>query len=123
MGLTWRDAVSALALGLVLIVYAAYLQGATLWLISSTGATTAVVLILGGGCAVCAAGDLYTRPQSRPFWIVSGFAAGIGLIALGAGLIGLIGSSAFALKILVMATIILWGTATMAHVSTIGSQQ
>src|ERR1017187_3333698 len=65
MGLTWRDAVSSFAILVIVIAYAAYLGGTTLLLISSTWAMSAVVLVLGIGCAVVAASDLYTRPQPR----------------------------------------------------------
>jgi len=114
--------VSTLALVAILIAYAAYLQGTGLLLISSAWATTAVVLVLGIGCAVAAAGDLYARPQPRPAVVIRRIAAVIGVIAIIAGVIGLITGSAYALKILVMATILLWGTCTVWHVFTIGSQ-
>ena len=45
MSLTWRDAVSTLALVVILVAYAAYLQGTSLWLTSSAWATSAVDLV------------------------------------------------------------------------------
>jgi hypothetical protein len=123
MGLTWRDAVSSLAIVVIIFAYEAYLAGASLLLISSTWATTAVALVLGIGCAVCAAGDLYTRPQPRPGEVCRRIVTVIGTIALSAGVIGLITGSAHALEILVVATSALWGTATFSHVLTIGSEQ
>src|ERR1019366_5891250 len=122
-GLTWRDAVSTLVLIVILIAYAAYLQGTSLLLISSAWATTAVVGVLGIGRAVTAAGDLYTRPQPRPAAVFRRITTVIGMIAITAGMIGLITDSAFALKILVMATIVFWGTATIMHVFTIRPDQ
>jgi hypothetical protein len=123
MGLTWRDAVSSLAILVIVIAYAAYLGGTTLLLISSAWATSAVVLVLGIGCAVVAASDLYTRPQPRLGEVFRRITTVLGTIAVIAGLIGLITSSAHALEILVVVTITLLGTATFWHVLTIGSEQ
>jgi hypothetical protein len=122
LGLTWRDAVSTGALCLVVIAYFMSLQGAPA-LISSVWATTAVVLILGCGCAVSAAGDLYTRPHSGLVRLLRGVITAFGTIAMFAGLVGLVFGSAFALRILVMATIILWVLGTTRHAYTIGSTQ
>jgi hypothetical protein len=123
MGLTWRDAVSSLAILVIVIAYAAYLGGTTLLLISSAWAMSAVVLVLGIGCAVVAASDLYTRPQPRLGEVFRRITTVLGTIAVIAGLIGLITSSAHALEILVVVTITLLGTATFWHVLTIGSEQ
>lgn len=123
LGLTWRDAVSTGALCLVIIAYVNSWQGAGPALISSVWATSAVVLILGCGCAVSATGDLYTRPQSglvRLFRSVITVFAGIALLA---GLGGLLFGSGFALRILVMATIIMWLMGTSWHAYTIGSNR
>ncbi|MGI9004836.1 MAG: hypothetical protein ACR2FU_01295 [Streptosporangiaceae bacterium] len=121
MDLTWRDAVSTLAIVVITIAYAAYLAGTSLLLISSAWATTAVILVLGFGCAVNATGDLYARPHSAE--VLRRITTVISMIALIAGLIGLISSGAYALKILVMATITLLGTATTWHVFTVRSEQ
>jgi hypothetical protein len=123
MGLTWRDAVSSFAILVIVIAYAAYLGGTTLLLISSTWAMSAVVLVLGIGCAVVAASDLYTRPQPRLGEVFRRITTVLGTIAVIAGLIGLITASAHALEILVVVTITLLGTATFWHVLTIGSER
>jgi len=123
MGLTWRDGVSSLLIIVIIFAYAAYVQGVSLLLISSAWATTAVVLVLGTGCAVIAAGDLFTRPQPRSGEIFRGIATVLGTIALIAGVIGLIASSAHALEILVVVTTAFWSAATCWHVLTIGSEQ
>ncbi len=122
MGLTWRDAVSSVVIIVILVAYAAYLGGTSQLLISSAWATSAVLLFLGTGCAVIAAGDLYTRPQPRSGEVFRRIATVLGAIALIAGVIGLIGNSAHALEILVVATLALWGTATFWHVLTMGSE-
>jgi hypothetical protein len=123
MGLTWRDAVSACTVTVILIAYVAYLEGTSLLLISSTWATSAVILVLGIGCAVVAGGDLYTRPQPRLGEVFRWIATGFGTIAVIAGLTGLITGSAHALEILVVVTIAWLATATFWHVLTIGSEQ
>lgn len=123
MGPTWRDAVSFCTIVTIVVTYAAYLGGTGLLLISSAWATSAVVLVLGIGCAVIGGGDLYTRPQPRLGKVFRRIATGLGTIAVIAGLIGLITGSAHALEILVVVTIAWLGTATFWHVLTIGSEQ
>lgn len=123
MGLTWRDLVSSGAIAVILIAYVAYLEGTSLVLISSTWAISAVVLLLGLGCAVLAGGDLYTRPQPRLGTVFRRIATGFGTIAVLAGLAGLVTGSAHALEILVVVTIAWLATATFWHVLTIGSER
>ena len=122
MGLTWRDAVSSCAIVVIVITYAVYLGGTSL-LISSARATSAVVLVLGIGCAFVASGDLYTRPQPRMGQVFRWIATGFGTIAVIAGLIGLITGSAYALEILVVVTITWLATGIFWHVLTIGSER
>ena len=86
-------------------------------------ATSAVVLVLGIGCAVVASGDLYTRPQPRLGEVFRGIATGLGTIAVIAGLTGLITGSAYALEILVVVTIAWLATGIFWHVLTIGSER
>jgi hypothetical protein len=123
MGLTWRDMVSSGAITVIVIAYVAYLEGTSLVLISSTWAISAVVLLLGIGCAVLAGGDLYTRPQPGLGAVFRRIATGLGTIAVVAGLAGLATGSAHALEILVVVTIAWLATATFWHVLTIGSER
>ena len=123
MGLTWRDMVSSGAITVILIAYVAYLEGTSLVLISSTWAISAVVLLLGIGCAALAGGDLYTRPQPGLGAVFRRVATGLGTIAVVAGLAGLVTGSAHALEILVVVTIAWLATATFWHVLTIGSER
>ena len=122
MGLTWRDMVSSCTITVILLAYIAYLEGTSLLLISSTWAISAVVLILGIGCAVIAGGDLYTRPQPGLGAVFRRIATGLGTIAVIAGLTGLITGSAHALEILVVVTTAWLATAIFWHVLTIGSE-
>jgi len=123
MGLTWRDPVSGIAVVMIVLIYAAHLAGVHLLLVSSAWATSAVVLVLGFGCAAIATGDLYTRPQPRSGVVVRRVTAGIGLIALAFGLTGIVADSQYALRNLVGAMIMFWGTAALWHVFTMGSDQ
>jgi len=100
-----------------------YRGGTSPLLISSTRATSAVVLVLGIACSVVASGDLYTRPQPRLGRVFRRIATGFGTIAIITGLLGLITGSAHALEILVVVTIAWLGTATFWHILTIGSEQ
>ncbi len=123
MGLTWRDVVSGIAIVMIVLAYAAYLAGTRLLLVSSAWATSAVVLVLGFGCAASATGDLYTRPQPRSGVVVRRVTAGIGMIALTFGLAGIVADSQYALRNLVVVMVMFWGTATSWHVFTMGSDQ
>ncbi len=123
MGLTWRDAVSSCVMVVILVAYTAYLEGTSLVLISSTWAISAVVLVLGIGCAVIGGGDLYTRHQPRLGEVFRRIATAFGTIAVIAGLIGLVTGSAHALEILIVVTIAWLGTAIFWHVLTIGSER
>jgi hypothetical protein len=120
MRLTWKDAVTTLFMAVIVAGYVAFLQGTSLWLISSARGTTAAVLVLGmvGGCALSAAGDLYTRAQSRWSMAILVITTMLGIVALTAAVAGLITGSTFALAVLVTATIALWLTATIRHALT-----
>jgi hypothetical protein len=122
MGLTWRDLVSSAAVVAMMVVYVAFKGGTGLPLLSSAWAAGAVALVLGGICAVSAAGDLHTRPQPREGVIFRKVTTVLGTIALLAGLIALIANSGHALEILVVITAFLWLTGTIWHVLTIGSE-
>ncbi len=123
MGLTWRDLVSCCAVIVIVIAYAAYLGGTSLLLVSSAWATSTVVLVCGIGCAVLAAGDLYTSSQPPMGVVFRHIVTVLGTLTVIAGLAGMITGSAHALEILVVFTIPLLGTPTFWHVLTIGSQQ
>ena len=122
MGLTWRDLVSSAAVVAMMLAFMAFKLGTDLPLLSSAWAAGAAELVLGGICAVSAAGDLHTRPQPREGVIFRKVTTVLGTIALLAGLIALIGNSGRALEFLVVFTAFLWLTATIWHVLTIGSE-
>ena len=122
MGLTWKDLVSSAAAVAMVLAYAAFAYGTSLMLLSSAWAASAVELVLASICAVGAAGDLHTRPQQLQGVIFRKITTVLGVIALLAGLFGLVANSAHAVEILVVATTFLWLTGTIWHVMSIGSE-
>ncbi len=117
MDLTWRDAVATLALIAMLLIYAAYLSAGSKWLLSSAWATAAAMLILGvGGLLVSVRGDVHGRSKELFATIMRASAAVFGVIALIAGLAAVLFSSAYALKVLLMTSIIVWATTTLSHI-------
>jgi hypothetical protein len=117
MRLTWKDAVATLFMGAIVIVYAAFLNGTSAWLISSARGTTATVLVLGwiGGCALGGLADAYTGTKSRSLRVFTAIATTLGVVALVAAVVGLITASTVALAVLVAATIALWLISTIRH--------
>ena len=116
MRLTWKDAVSTVFMAAIVIIYAAFLNSTTVWLISSARGTAAAVLILGfvGGCAMSAA----RQDQGTQARAYTSFASILGAVALIAGVIALIMASTAALAVLVAATLTLWLAATLRHAFT-----
>ena len=119
MRLTWKDAVATLFMAAIVAVYAAFLNGTSLWLISSARGTTAAVLVLGmvGGCSLSAA-SMREGDRSRSARVYRVIANTLGAIAGIAAVVGLITASTFALAVLVTATVALWLVATVRHAFT-----
>ena len=117
MRLTWKDTVSTVFMAAIAVIYAAFLNSTTAWLISSARGTAAAVLVLGivGGCGLSAAAEEY---QDKRAWAYTSFASVLGAAALVAGVIALITSGTTALAILVVATLALWLVATARHAFT-----
>lgn len=117
MRLTWKDAVSTVFMAAIAVIYVAFLNSTTAWLISSARGTAAAVLVLGavGGCAMSAAAEQYQDRRARTY---TSFAGVLGAIALVAGVTALITASTTALAILVVATLALWLAATVRHALT-----
>jgi hypothetical protein len=117
MRLTWKDAVSTVFMAAIVIIYAAFLNSTTAWLISSARGTAAVVLVLGmaGGCGMSAAPEQHQDNGARAY---TSFASVLGAAALVAGVIALITASTVALATLVVATLALWLAATARHALT-----
>jgi hypothetical protein len=114
MRLTWKDAISTVVMAAIVVIYIAFLNSTTAWLISSARGTAAVVLVLGvvGGCGMGAAAAQYEGKRAQAY---RSFASVLGVTALVAGVITLITASTVALAILVAATLALWLVATVRH--------
>ena len=117
MRLTWKDAVSTVFMAAIVVIYVAFLNSTTAWLISSARGTAAAVLVLGivGGCGMSAPAEQYQDKRARAYTSV---ASVLGTTALVAGVIALITASTVALAILVAATLALWLVATVRHALT-----
>ncbi len=117
MRLTWKDAVSTVFMAAIVVIYVAFLNSTTAWLISSARGTAAAVLVLGivGGCGMSAAAEQYQGQRARAY---TSFASVLGATALIAGVIALITASTVALALLVAATLALWLVATARHAFT-----
>jgi hypothetical protein len=120
MRLTWKDAVATLFMAAIVVVYAAFLNGTSAWLISTSRGTTAAVLVLGwiGGCALGGLAEAYTGARSPAARAFTAIATVLGLAALTAAILGLITGGTVALAVLVAATIALWLVATIRHAFT-----
>jgi hypothetical protein len=122
MGLTWRDIASSAILVAMVLGFVSFEFGTKLVLFSTAWAASAVELVLGAACAVIAAADLHTRPQSLQGRVFRRVTTVLGAIALLTGLIGLAGNSGQALETMVVATAFLWLTATIWHALSIGEE-
>ena len=113
--MTWRDTTATLLTGAIVAIYAAFLSGTSLWLISSGRGATAVVLILGIGAWALRALNPKTRYRTAVDF--AGVATLISNIALLVAVIGLITGSMVALTILVVGTVALWLITTIRRAS------
>jgi hypothetical protein len=123
MGLSWRDLVSAITMVAIVWVFIASQLRASMPLVSSVRAASAVALVLAAGCAAAAAWDLHTRPQHGWGLAFRRFTTVTGSIALIAGLLGLLAGSGRALEFLAVATTLLWLAATCWHIGAIGAEE
>lgn len=115
MNLTWRDAVSSLAMTIMLVVYVAYLSHA-FWLISSTWAAAGVLLIVGiGGRAISHDGSA-AQPTELLHRVARVAAAVFAVIALLAGLSAVLLDSGYSLKIFIMSSIVAWLASVLRHI-------
>jgi hypothetical protein len=107
--------------GAIVAAYAAFLDGTSLWLISSARGATAAILVLGfvGGCALSTVGAVHAEARPRSARAFEAIANTFGAVALAAAVIGVITGSTVALAVLVSVAIALWLTATIRHAFTI----
>jgi hypothetical protein len=119
MRLTGKDVAATLSTGLVLAVYFAFLHRSTLPLITSARGTAGVVFVFGwlGGCALSGAGDLYSAARTLSLGAIV-IPTAVGVVALAAVVVALATGSQAALTVLVVATVLLWLSATLRHLRT-----
>jgi hypothetical protein len=122
MGLTWRDLVSSIAIVAIIMTFAVYKVVPRAPVVASASSASLVALVLAACCAVAAAIDLHTRELSSLGLVYRRITTVTGTIALCAGLAGVVASSGQALEILVVSTVVLWLTATVWHVLSIGNE-
>ena len=106
------DAIATVLTGVIVGVYAGFLRGTSLWLISNARGTTATVLVLGIGAWVL---HLLARTQSGSAEDLGWVAIMLSQVALIAAVIGLITGSTVALAVLVVGAAALWLIATARH--------
>jgi hypothetical protein len=115
MRLTWKDAIATVLTAGIVALYAAFLSGTTLPLVSSPRALAAVFLIVG--LTACAVGGTALTADMKARWVV--YAGGtLGGIAFIAALITVVTGSGFVLAVLVGTTVALWLMATLRHTFT-----
>jgi hypothetical protein len=115
MRLTWKDAIATVLTAGIVALYAAFLGGTTLPLVSSPRTLAAVFLIVG--LTACAIGGtaLTTDPKAQWAMYAGGTLGGVAFIA---ALITLVTGSGFVLAVLVGTTVALWLMATVRHTFT-----
>ena len=113
--MTWEDSIATLLTGAIIAVYAAFVSGTSLWLISSGRGATAAVLVLGMGA--WALRPLNPGTGHRTGQDFAGIATVISNIALLVAVIGLFTGSTVALTILVVGTVALWMITTIRRAS------
>ncbi len=113
--MTWQDATATVLTGAIVAVYAAFLHGTSLWLISSGRGATAVVLVLGIGA--WALRPLNPGTGYRTAQDFAGVATMISNIALLVAVFGLFTGSTVALTILVVGAVALWLITTIRRAS------
>jgi hypothetical protein len=121
MRLTWKDGLATIFVGGAVAAYGFWMVGVEVLRLASTRAVSTVVLILGiAGCfaartffeAIYGA-DRGDRP-STPYVVL---VTAIGIVALAAAVVALIGGSTVALTTLIIAMVALWAMATIRHLS------
>jgi len=121
MRLTWKDGLATIFVGSAVAVYGFWMAGVEVFGLASTRAVSTVVLILGiAGCFAARSffeaiyGVGRAGRSSTPYAVL---VTTIGIVALAAAIVALIGASTVALTILVIAMVALWAMATVRHLS------
>jgi hypothetical protein len=115
MRLTWKDAIATVLTAGIATLYAAFLGGAGLPLVSSPRALAAVTLVVG--LTACGIGGTALTTDTKARWAayVGGTLGGIAFLA---ALATMITGSELMLAVLVGTTVALWLMATARHTFT-----
>ena len=116
MRLTWKDAVSTVFMAAIVVIYVAFLNSTTAWLISS--ALRHRSRRAGPRYRRRLRHERRSRAVHRRARAYTSSASELGAIALVARVTALITASTAALAILVVATLALWLAATVRHAFT-----
>ena len=121
MRLTWRDGLATVFVGGAAALYGFWMTDSEVIGLTTTRAVAAVVLVLGmAGCFAARSffEAMYsTRGETSPPMAYVVLVSSVGLVALVAALVALIGSSTAALTTLVVAMVVLWALATVRHLA------
>jgi hypothetical protein len=115
MSLTWKDAAATGLTGSGVVLYAAWLQGATLPLLSSPCALTGAVFVLGMAACGFGGADQALSAGHGALRVYATTASVLGGLALTVALAGLITGSPVLLGLLVTVAAVLWAMATLRH--------
>lgn len=119
MRFPWRDAVATLFVAAALGLYAAYEFDRAIPGFTTVAAVTLAVLVLGVAASASAVvpgfGELLRG--SRMYMVA---ASALGLAALVAGIWGLAGGAENAVRLLVLATLVLWAMSSARHLGSSG---
>ena len=121
MRLTWKDGLATIFVGSAVAVYGFWMAGVEVFGLTSTRAVSAVVLVLG--MAGCFAARSFFEAiygvgrDGRPTTPYVVLVTTVGIVALAAAVVALIGGGTVALTTLVIAMTVLWAMATIRHLT------
>ena len=110
-----RDVFATIAIGVAVLVYAAWAAGATIPWVADVMPVTVIVLLLGVAASMSAVVPGWDEliHHWRPYFVAASL---LGAVALIAGLWAIATGSSVALGSLVLLTIVLWAVSTIRHV-------
>ena len=114
MNLTTRDRIATLLVAMAVLVYGGWLAGVAGGM--SAGAVAIVVLALGflASASAVVPGFAALLGGSRAYLAMASLG---GLVALASGILTVVNATEATLAVLVIATLLLWATATLRHVT------
>ncbi len=112
MNLTMRDRIATLLVGAALVTYGLWLTGIAGGL--AAGSVAVIVLALGvlASASAVVPGFAALLRGSKVYLVIASL---LGLVALVSGVLTVANATEDTLALLVMATVVLWGSATLRH--------